>query len=126
VHAATFIRSRKIVLETQLTRNPGALRLITVHEIFHFVWTRLGNTSRRSYAALLKAELAARARGELGESSILKKSPARTSDYICESFCDTAAWLYAGVRRSPHFTLAARWSERRRAWFEHAMGATLK
>jgi hypothetical protein len=126
VHAATFIRRREIVLETQLTRKPGPLRLITVHEIFHFVWARLGNSARRSYAALLKAEVAAHARGELGESSVLKKSRACTRDYICESFCDTAAWLYAGVRRSGHFTLAARWRERRRAWFEAALGATLE
>lgn len=126
VHAATFLRRREIILETQLTRKPGLLRLITVHEIFHFVWARLGNPSRRSYAALIKAEAAARARGELGESSLVKKSPACTADYICESFCDTAAWLYAGVRRSPDFTLAARWRKRRRAWFEENLGATLK
>lgn len=126
VHAATFIRRREIVLETELTRKLGVLRLITVHEIFHFVWARLGNSARRAWAALLEAEAAARARGELGESSSVKKSRECTGDYICESFCDTAAWLYAGVRRSPHFTLAPRWSARRRAWFEATFGATLK
>jgi hypothetical protein len=122
VHAATFIRRREIVLETQLTRKPGDLRLITVHEIFHFAWARLGNSARRAWAALVEAEVAAHARGELGESSSLKNSP----DYVCESFCDTAAWLYSGVRRSPHFTLAERWRSRRRAWFEHTFGVTLK
>jgi hypothetical protein len=122
VHAAAFIRRREIVLETQLTRKPGDLRLITVHEIFHLVWARLGNPARRTWAVLLEAEAAAQARGELGESSSLKKSPG----YVCESFCDTAAWLYSGVRRSPHFTLAERWRSRRRAWFEHTFGATLK
>lgn len=126
VHAATFIRRRKIILETQLTRKPGLLRLITVHEIFHFVWARLPNSARRAYAALLLAEVLAHARGELGESSLLKKTPACTRDYICESFCDTAAWLYAGVRRSPDFTLAARWRKRRRAWFEQTLGAKMK
>src|SRR5882757_304020 len=88
VHAATFIRRREIVLETQLTRKPGVLRLITVHEVFHFVWARLGNSARRTWAALLEAE--AGARGELGESSSVKKTPECTRDYICESFCDTA------------------------------------
>lgn len=122
MHAAAFIRRREIVLETQLTRKPGGLRLITVHEIFHFVWARLGNSARRAWGKLLEAEAAAHARGELGESSSLKNSPG----YLCESFCDTAAWLYAGVRRSPHFTLAERWRSRRRAWFEHTFGVTLK
>jgi hypothetical protein len=126
VHAATFIRRREIVLETDLTRKPGDLGLITVHEIFHFVWARLGNPARRAWSALLETEAAAHARGELGESSSLKKSPVCTRDYACESFCDTAAWLYSGVRRSPHFTLAERWRSRRRAWFEHTFGATLK
>jgi hypothetical protein len=126
VHAATFIRRRKIVLESQLTRRPALLRLITVHEIFHFVWARLSNPARRSYAALIRTEAAAHARGELGESSSMKKSPACSSDYICESFCDTAAWLYSGVRRSPDFTLAAHWRKRRRAWFEETLGAKMK
>src|SRR5690242_8616292 len=126
VHAATFIRRREIILETQLTRKPGLLRLITVHEIFHFVWARLGTPARRSNALLLKAEIAARARGELGESSSVKKTPECTPDYVCESFCDTAAWLYAGVRRSPDFTLAARWRNFRRTWFEHTFGAKMK
>jgi hypothetical protein len=126
VHAATFIRRREIILETELTRKPSDLRLITVHEIFHFAWARLGNSARRAWTALLEAESAARSRGELGESSSVKKSPGCTRDYVCESFCDTAAWLYAGVRRSRHFTLAERWSGRRRAWFEDIFGATLK
>lgn len=126
MHAATFVRRREIVLETQLTRKPGELRLIAVHEIFHLVWARLGNPTRRAWAALLEAEATARARGELGESSSVKKSRVCSRDYICESFCDTAAWLYAGVRRSRHFTLAARWRKRRRAWFEATFRATLK
>jgi hypothetical protein len=126
VHAATFLRRREIVLETQLTRNPGDLQLIVVHEIFHFAWARLGNSARRAWVALLEAEAAARACGELGESSSVNKSPECTPDYVCESFCDTAAWLYSGVRRSPHFTLAERWRARRRAWFEDTFGATLK
>lgn len=126
VHAATFIRRREIVLETELTRKASDLRLITVHEIFHFAWARLGNSARRAWAALLEAESSAHARGELGESSSVKKNPAYTRDYVCESFCDTAAWLYAGVLRSRHFTLSERWRTRRHAWFEDTFGATLK
>ena len=38
-------------------------------------------------------------------------------DYLCESFCDTAAWIYSGVRRHPEYTLAARHRDRRAEWF---------
>jgi hypothetical protein len=121
VHAASFIRDRQIVLETQLLSRPSALRLIAVHEIFHFVWPRLGNVARHEYAALLRVEMAHHARGELGESSGVRKNlltPASWRDYVCESFCDTAAWLYSGVKRHGEFTLARRWREPRKAWFE--------
>jgi hypothetical protein len=36
-------------------------------------------------------------------------------DYICESFCDTAAWYFAGVSSS-EFNLARRWCEHRKRW----------
>lgn len=123
MHAASFIRRREIVLETELLAKPE-LPLITVHEIFHFVWARLGNPARNSYALLLQEELRVKARGELGESSMVKKDAALsdTRDYVCESFCDTAAWLYApGSKRWP-VTLAKRWRERRTAWFESTFG----
>jgi hypothetical protein len=126
VHAASFIRRREIVLEAELLRKPRKLRLITVHEIFHFVWARLGNRDRADYAALLWTEMSARARGELGESSDRQKSLLRTGClgtaawkfYACESFCDTAAWLYSGIRHHKEFILAARWRNLRRRWFE--------
>jgi hypothetical protein len=130
VHAATFIRRRRIVLETQLLPKPLALRLIVVHELFHFVWVRLSNRARSEFAALLQAEQVAAARGELGESSAAKKAALVQSrhksgtllwrDYVCESFCDTAAWLYSGIEQSEDFTLARRWRERRRVWFAPA------
>ena len=127
VHAASFIRKREIVLETGLLRRPRKLHLIAVHEIFHFVWARLGNRDRWDYAALLQAEAVGGARGELGESADRQKellgaaeSQAAWSYYVCESFCDTAAWLYAGVRRHNEFRLAARWQERRQSWFARA------
>jgi hypothetical protein len=90
--------------------------MILAHEVFHFVWARLGNKRRTGFAALVRAELSANARGEMGESAASWKHSDLKS-YICESFCDTAAWLYSGVKHSPEFTLAPRWRRKRRAWF---------
>lgn len=118
VHAASFIRKRRIVLETELLRDARSLRLIVVHEIFHFVWPRLGNGLRRKFAELLAEERRRHARGELGESSAAKKKLGSWRDYVCESFCDTAAWMYAGVESHPEFTLCDQWRNPRRAWFE--------
>jgi hypothetical protein len=128
VYAASFIRQRKIVFETSLLENPAQLRFFAVHEIFHFVWARLGNAKRAEFARLLAAEMAHGARGELGESSAIQKArtgpkergkfPQRWRDYVCESFCDTAAWLYAGVHVRNAGLLARRWHKRRKAWFE--------
>ncbi len=105
------------------------LRLIVVHEIFHFAWPRLGNRARKEFADLLRSEIAAGARGELGESAGVKKTLLKAQsewssnsrlwrEYVCESFCDTAAWLYAGVNSHKSFTLANRWRRRREEWFE--------
>ena len=104
------------------------LPLILVHEIFHFVWPRLGNEARRQFAAILCREWQNRGRGELGESSAVKKtlislgSPGQHGrlwrDYVCESFCDTAAWLYSGISNHEFFSLANRWKQRRKSWFE--------
>jgi hypothetical protein len=118
VHAASFIRRREIILESELLAKP-ALPLIVVHEIFHFVWARLSNATRGSFSALLTNELRLHARGELGESAAVRKqTDPHRRDYICESFCDTAAWLYAPRGNHPHATLAKRWRIRRRLWFE--------
>jgi hypothetical protein len=122
VHAASFIRKRRIVLERELLARVQKLRLIVVHEIFHFVWARLGNPARRSFAGTLEQERSRHASGGLGESSELRKSIPCWKDYVCESFCDTAAWMYAGVRKHPDFTLALRWRNQRRAWFESYFG----
>jgi hypothetical protein len=128
VHAGSFIRKRQIVLDQELERQPRELARILVHELFHFAWVRLGNPSRRSYDALVREEWKQRARGELGWSAESRKlalferslgaagSPA-WRDYLCESFCDTAAWMYSGVRRHPEYTLAARHRKRRAEWF---------
>lgn len=128
VHAGSFLRQRRIAFDCSRTEFP---RIFT-HELFHFVWLRAGNPLRQSWEVLLKAELAAHARGELGWSAEWRKQalyPAdahnrssRWREYCCESFCDTAAWLYSGVRRHPEFTLAARFRARRRIWFGKALG----
>ena len=118
MHAASFIRKRRIVIERDLLGRAQKLRLIVVHEIFHFVWARLGNAARRSFEGILEQERSLHARGELGESAELRKSLRCWRGYVCESFCDTAAWMYAGVRRHPEFTLGRRWRNQRKAWFE--------
>ncbi len=128
IHAAAFIRQRRIVLESTLLRRPDMLRLILIHEVFHFVWVRLDNRSRREFAALLRREIKAGARGELGESAAVRKAALRSQghlhprskswpDYVCESFCDTAAWFYSGSPVSLEFKVARKWAILRRQWF---------
>jgi hypothetical protein len=97
--------------------------MIVTHEVFHFVWARLGNNRRADFTALVLAELEGNARGEMGESAGAWKQ-SDLKNYICESFCDTAAWLYSGVKHSPEFTLASRWQKKRRAWFQVNFGTT--
>lgn len=128
VHAASFLREREIVLQSELLRQPNLFRFILVHELFHFVWPKLGNPRRAAFSALIYRERAAGAQGELGDSASLKKERLRNihcqensrawRDYVCESFCDTAAWLYAGHSRDPAFTLATCWRDRRARWFD--------
>lgn len=128
VHAGTFIRKRRMVLDLELAGNPKELARVLAHELFHFVWVRLGNKRRRSYEELLHREWKQRARGELGWSAESRKSmlshhPPPTThplwrDYVCESFCDTAAWLYSGNARHSEFTLAVRHRKRRAEWFQ--------
>lgn len=133
VFAGSFIRKRKIVLDRELKSQPRELARILVHELFHFAWVRLGNPTRLSYEVLLRSEWTRRARGELGWSAesrkrmLLKRSPSPTGseawrDYLCESFCDTAAWIFSGIRRHPEYTLAARHRDRRAEWFRAAFG----
>jgi len=126
-HAATYLRKRRMVIEQALMADADEFARIFVHELFHFVWLRLSNGKRISYEQLLAKELRRGARGELGWSAQWRKrelSPRharersrRWREYCCESFCDTAAWLYAGVPRHPEFTLAASAREVRRRWF---------
>jgi hypothetical protein len=123
VHAASFLRERSIGFNCPAREFPR----VFVHELFHFAWFRLGNPRRRLYEGILRHERNARARGELGWSAEWRKNTLADQDvqlrsrlwreYCCESFCDTAAWLYSGVRKHAEFTLANRYRERRQAWF---------
>src|ERR671914_591869 len=49
VYAGSFLRERKIVLDETMLRTPRVLERIFVHEVFHFVWSKLGNNLRTSY-----------------------------------------------------------------------------
>ena len=123
VHGAAFLRERRITLSCTSSEFPR----IFVHELFHFIWLRAGNEARRSYEKILMAERRAGARGELGWSAEWRKRALsvaavrarsrRWREYCCESFCDTASWLYSGLTEHPEFTLAARFRRLRRAWF---------
>ncbi|HEX8984409.1 MAG TPA: hypothetical protein VF767_03220 [Bryobacteraceae bacterium] len=132
VHAGSFVRRRVIVLDAALPEKPGELARILVHELFHFAWLRAGNELRRSWEELLIAEKRRHARGELGWSAESLKNAMepldarnrtrRWREYACESFCDSAAWMFAGLRRHEEFTLAPRFRLLRRAWFARAFG----
>jgi hypothetical protein len=127
VHAGSFLRERRIALNCTRAELPR----IFVHEVGHFIWLRLGNPARFRYEDVVRTEIAARAKGELGWSAEWRKDALLADDvggrtrrwreYCCESFCDTAAWLYAGVERHEEFTLAGRWRHRRRAWFTESV-----
>jgi len=133
--AATHIPRRRILLDAGLLSEPGEFERILVHEIFHFAWVRLSNQTRLSWEELLANELAQRARGELGWSAEWRKHKLKHSDirlrtpgwrrYVCESFCDTAAWRFAGLRRHSEFTLLGASRGIRRSWFaSHLLGGT--
>lgn len=129
VHAGSFPRRREIVLDNSLCQEPAELARILVHELFHFVWLRMGNPARRSFEELLAAEFRRGVRGELGWSAGWRKKGLTSRDlnertrrwreYVCESFCDSAAWLHAGVVKHGEFTLAQRFRNARREWLCH-------
>jgi hypothetical protein len=126
VHAGTLLRKRTIVLDAALAQSGDELARILIHELFHFVWLRLANRTRRRWELQLASELGRGARGELGWSAEMRKQRLSVEDmakrsrrwreYACESFCDSAACLL-GRREHAEFTLAGRFREQRRAWF---------
>src|SRR4051794_36832816 len=128
VHAGSFLRERRIAFDCTRTEFPR----IFVHEVAHFAWLRLGNARRHSFEELLRAELGRGVPGELGWSAEWRKEAltphnlhARTRrwrEYCCESFCDTAAWLFCGIRAHREFTLASAARPIRREWFRRHLG----
>jgi len=127
VHAATFIRRREVVLDAALATNPAELGRILAHELYHFTWPRLGNAVRGSYEEVLRMEFRNSIPGELGWSAELAKrrlNPAdclrrtrRWREYVCESFCDTGAWIWCRAKRHEEHTLPSARRAVRRRWF---------
>jgi hypothetical protein len=128
VHGGAFLRERRILFDCTRAEFPR----IFVHELFHFVWLRLGNPVRISFGRLVADEIERGAPGELGWAAESRKRKLTSSDwqvrtrrwreYCCESFCDTAAWLYSGAVNHQEFTLATSWRDRRLKWFDRMLG----
>lgn len=125
-YAETDIPRRLIVLDPELKRNTREHRRILLHEYFHFAWVRLGNRQRWAWEAHLEKEWRAGARGEAGWSAEWRKKALAEGDvksrsrrwreYCCESFCDTAAFVYGRVESE--VTLARSRQRSRAAWFQ--------
>ncbi len=120
--------SRVILLDSEVLRPRGDFERILVHELFHFAWVRLSNEPTLGLGADPGSRVRTRsAKGELGWSAERRKNKLASRDmqrrarawrlYACESFCDTAAWRFAGVQRHEDFTLAARFRLLRGEWF---------
>jgi len=132
VHAATFVRKREMVLEAELRENPAELTRVAIHELFHFVWVRLSNQVRRDWEKTLSAEWKSKNPGELGWSAEWRKAELGSNDvrrrsrkwreYACESFCDTAAWLFTGGRRGER-SLAPSARRARQTWMKNLFAA---
>ncbi len=127
--AATSITKRIIYLDREVLAERGDFERILVHELFHFVWVRLSNQTRREWEGVLAREFERRAKGELGWSAEWRKRKLQASDltgrtpawrqYVCESFCDSAARVYSGLNKHDEFTLSALWVRRRTAWLQN-------
>ena len=130
VHAGSFLRERRIAFNCTNAEFPRIL----VHELFHFVWLRLGNPRRRLWEEQLRGEIRSGTSGELGWSAEWRKADLTARDarsrtrswrlYCCESFCDTAAWLYSGTKAHDEFTLAGKVRLSRRRWFIETIETT--
>jgi hypothetical protein len=123
-------------MDREVLLSPGDFERILVHELFHFSWVRLGNPMRAQWSSLLGAELDRGIPGELGWSAEWRKRKLRPRDwldktprwrrYICESYCDSASWLYAGLSRHAEFTLEDEARRTRRDWFlEHVRNVSI-
>jgi hypothetical protein len=131
--AGASISRRLIFLDAAVLARRGEFERILVHELFHFAWVRLSNQKRVAWEQVLAAELRERVKGELGWSSEWRKQALTRADfrfrapkwrrYACESFCDTAAWLFAGLRTHDEFTLSVASRRLRRRWFAQQLPA---
>jgi hypothetical protein len=135
VHAGSYIRERRIVLDEVLRGDQPELRRILLHEIFHFVWPRIGNARRLEFERLIASEFSRGVQGELGWSSEWRKNAItrarmrsrgrRWREYLCESFCDTGAWRWQGGRHAEFTLEAAARRERAGWWRRHFDGQVL-
>jgi hypothetical protein len=124
-HAATFIRRRVIVLDRELKPGTPEHERILAHELFHFVWVRLGNPRRLAWERVVREEWGRRVRGEAGWSAEWRKRELgamdvaqrtrRWREYCCESFCDTGAWVVTS--NESEMTLGKIARAGRKAWF---------
>ena len=127
--AQTSIPRRTVYLDSCLLAQHGEFERILVHELFHFAWVRLGNPRRREWEQVLATEFRGRIRGELGWSAEWRKQKLSARDvrgrtpawrrYVCESFCDTAARVFSGLREHEEFTLSAAALRHRSAWMQN-------
>ena len=126
VYAGSFLRKRKIVLDKHMLQAPRLLERIFIHEVFHFIWSRLGTPLRESFQKLIESEFDNAVPGELGwsaESMKLKLQAGdresrsrRWKDYVCESFCDTGGWCFGTAKRYSENNLSPESRRARRAW----------
>ena len=126
VHAATYLHERRIILDSALLRKPPELKRIFAHELFHFVWWKLGNARRLSWERVLTREVSMGARGELGWSAESRKEKLSPRDiqertrlwreYCCESFCDTGASLFVEAKKHGELTLGKKLKTARLRW----------
>ena len=123
VHAGAFLKQRRITLDEALLEDAPELLRILTHELFHFVWRRLDNLTRRDWERLLAAEKTSK---DLGWSAEKRREQLTVNDvqrrtkawrgYCCEAFADTAAWVFSPGGHE-EFSLPAVWKRHRRAWF---------
>jgi hypothetical protein len=132
--AGASIPHRLILLDTAVLARRGEFERILIHELFHFAWVRLSNRNRVAWEQLLASELRDRVKGELGWSAEWRKETLTRTDarlrtpkwrrYACESFCDSAAWMFSGLRVHDEFTLPAACRRERRRWFTEQFSAS--
>ncbi len=131
--AGASIPRRLILLDAAVLARRGEFERILIHELFHFVWVRLSNRKRVAWEQVLAGELRERVKGELGWSAEWRKELLTPADprlrtpkwrrYACESFCDSAAWMFAGLRAHDEFTIAVPSRHLRRRWFREQLPA---